>query len=516
MTIIPQPQHLTQRDGQFTLSADTAIVVDESSAGLGRRLAAELAPATGYAFKIMTHAPSGGTAIDLKLNPRLKRLGKEGYTLQATPTKVTLRAAARPGLFYATRSLLQLLPPQILREAKMEGVTWSFACVDIEDKPRFGWRGSMLDVSRHFMPKEFVKKFIDLLAFHKLNVFHWHLTDDQGWRIEIKKYPKLTEIGAWRKETLVGHLEYGDEHPVYDGIPHGGFYTQEDVREIVAYASERCVTVVPEIEMPGHSQAAIAAYPELGHIGQPLPVYTRWGINENVFNADESTLLFLQDVMSEVLDLFPSPFIHVGGDEVPKIQWKESPAAQARIKTLGLEDEDALQSYIIRRMDAFLTARGRRLIGWDEILEGGLAENATVMSWRGEEGGIIAAKSGHDVVMAPQESTYLDYYQSEDPTQEPLAIGAYLPLSQVYAYEPVAAGFTRATAKHILGASAQLWTEYIPTPKIAEYMTYPRLVAFSEVVWSPKEAKDYRGFLTRLALHLQRLDALDVNYRRLD
>ena len=516
MNILPRPAQLIENEGQFTLTDGTAIVVDPATASLGRRLAVELAPATGFTFKFLNHPPMGETSIELKLTSRLKRLGKEGYTLHVEPGKVSLRAAELPGLFYATRSLLQLLPVQILRQARVQGVAWTAPCVEIEDRPRFAWRGAMLDVSRHFMPKEFVKKLIDLLALHKLNTFHWHLTDDQGWRIEIKKYPRLTSAGAWRKETLVGHMDYSQENLTYDGIPHGGFYTQEDVREIVAYAAQRMVTIVPEIEMPGHSQAALAAYPELGNTGRALEVLTHWGINEDIYNVNESTLTFMQDVLSEVLGLFPGTFIHVGGDEVPKIQWKESPEAQARIKALGLADEDALQSYFIRRMDAFLNSRGRRLVGWDEILEGGLAENATVMSWRGEEGGIRAATSGHDVVMAPNTYTYLDYYQSEDTGREPLAIGGYLPLSEVYAYEPIPHDLPPEAARHILGAQAQLWTEYIPTPKQAEYMFFPRLSALSEVVWSPGEGKDYADFLRRLSVHLQRLDILDVHYRRLD
>ena len=516
MNILPRPAHYVEKEGQFTLTGGTAIVVDPVTAPLGQRLAAELAPATGFAFKFLSHAPKGGTAIELKLSPRLKRLGQEGYTLSIQPGRVSLRAAGLPGLFYATRSLLQLLPMQILREAKVEGIQWTAPCVEIEDSPRFAWRGAMLDVCRHFMPKEFVKKLIDLLALHKLNTLHLHLTDDQGWRIEIKKYPRLTSIGAWRKETLTGRMGYGRENLVFDGIPHGGFYTQDDLREIVAYAAQRAVTIVPEIEMPGHSQAALAAYPALGNTGRALEVLTHWGVNEDVYNVNESTLAFMQDVLSEVLDLFPGTFIHVGGDEVPKIQWKESPEAQARKRELGLEDEDALQSYFIRRMDAFLTSRGRRLVGWDEILEGGLAEHATVMSWRGEEGGIEAATSGHDVVMAPNTYTYLDYYQSEDTDHEPLAFGGFLPLSEVYAYDPIPHGLSSSKARHVLGTQAQLWTEYIPNPKQAEYMYFPRLSALSEVAWSPRAGKDYADFLRRLKVHVQRLDMLDVNYRKLD
>jgi hexosaminidase len=301
----------------------------------------------------------------------------------------------------------------------------------------------------------------------------------------------------------------------FDGVPHGGFYTQEDIREVVAYAQARYVTVVPEIEMPGHAQAAIAAYSELGNTSEPLDVRTYWGISENVFNVEESTLAFLQDVLTEVLDLFPSTFIHVGGDEAPKAQWQASSAAQARMQALGLHDEEELQSYFIRQMDAFLTSHGRRLVGWDEILEGGLAENATVMSWRGVRGGVAAVSSGHDVVMSPNTFTYFDYYQAEDRENEPLAIGGYIPLEGAYAFEPVCEGIDEAHAHHVLGGQGQLWTEYIPTPEHVEYMAFPRLCALAEAVWTPEEGKDYADFLTRLEVHLRRLDGLDVHYRHL-
>jgi len=386
-------------------------------------------------------------------------------------------------------------------------------CLEIEDYPRFSWRGMHLDVGRHFMPKEFIKKYIDLIALHKMNTFHWHLTEDQGWRIEIKKYPRLTQIGAWRKETIAGH--FSKKPMKFDGIAHGGFYSQDDIREIVEYAHRRYVTVVPEIEMPGHSQAAIVAYPELGNLSEKLPMRTYWGVDENILNADESTILFMQDILTEVLGLFDSEFIHIGGDEAPKKQWEQSTKAQARIKELGLKDEHELQSYFIKRMDTFLTSKGRRLIGWDEILEGGLAPGATVMSWRGEKGGITASKAGHDVVMATTDYTYFDYYQG-DPKMEPLAIGGYLPLQKVYSYNPIPAGMSKEQAKHILGAQGQVWTEYISTPKKAEYMAFPRACALSEVLWTPMEKKDYNNFIDRLDIHLKRLDILDVNFRPLN
>ncbi|MCA1603500.1 MAG: beta-N-acetylhexosaminidase, partial [Acidobacteria bacterium] len=429
--------------------------------------------------------------------------------LDVTPQRVIIRAAAEAGIFYGVQTLRQLFPPAIFSSSAQKGVEWTVPSVHVEDLPRFRWRGAMLDVCRHFMPKEFVLSFVDLLALHKLNTFHWHLTDDQGWRIEIRKYPRLTEVGAWRKQTRLGH----ERNPRgFDKKPHGGFYTQRDIREVVEYARQRHITVVPEIEMPGHAQAAIAAYPWLGVTAEPLEVWSRWGINANIFNPSEKTILFMQDVLTEVIELFPGTFIHVGGDEAIKDQWKASPQVQERLKELNLKDEHELQSYFIRRMDTFLAAKGRRLIGWDEILEGGLAPGATVMSWRGVKGGITAAKSGHDVVMAPTTHTYLDYYQSQDPGELP-SIGGFLPMETVYQFEPVPEDLTAAEGKRVLGAQAQLWTEYLPTPGHVEYMAFPRLTALSEVTWSLKERKNYADFLTRLNIHEQRLQHLNVNFR---
>jgi hexosaminidase len=389
--------------------------------------------------------------------------------------------------------------------------------VHIEDAPRFTWRGAHLDVSRHFMPKEFVKKYIDLLAQHKLNRFHWHLTEDQGWRIQILKYPRLTDVGSCREQTLVGPHVADPAKRVFDGKRHCGFYTQDDVREIVAYASQRFITVVPEIEMPGHAQAAIAAYPQLGvRRDTTVGVMQVWGVSKFILNADDSTVEFMQDVLREVLTLFPGPYIHIGGDEADKDQWKASPEIQARIRQLGLKDEHELQSWFIRQMDTFLTKNGRRLVGWDEILEGGLAENATVMSWRGVQGGIDAAKANHDVIMTPGSHTYLDHYQSRNRAQEPLAIGGYLPIDTVYAFEPIPSSLTPDEAKHVLGAQVQLWTEYIPNPKQLEYMAFPRMSALAEAIWTAKPRRDFTDFMQRMQTHLQRMDAMDVNYRKLE
>jgi hexosaminidase len=503
IAIIPQPVSLTRREGQCSLK-DAAIYAGAGALETAALLQ-ELLPGS-----VVNPAaqPAGASRLELTLSPALERLASEGYRLEIEPGRVVLSAAQAAGLFYGSQSLRQLLP--VSGEAVIP-------CLEIEDFPRFGWRGAMLDSCRHFFPVETVLRFIDLLALHKLNRLHWHLTDDQGWRLQIERYPRLTEVGAWRKETMVGHYEEWLQTHQFDGIPYGGFYTKADIRRVLDFARMRHVTVVPEIEMPGHAQAAVASYPELGNVSQPVEVSKGWGIHLDVYNVEESTLRFLQNVLDEVIDLFPSQFIHIGGDECPKQQWHESPAAQARMQALGLKDEEELQSFFVRRMDAFLFARGRRLIGWDEILEGGLASGAAVMSWRGEEGGIAAANAGHDVVMAPNTYTYLDYYQSAEREKEPLGIGGYLPLETVYNYEPIPAEIDPAKRHHILGTQAQLWAEYIPTSAQLEYMAFPRLSALSEVAWSPAGSKDYRNFLARLKENLlPRLDRLQVNYRPLD
>jgi hexosaminidase len=515
-TIIPRPSKVTARSGRFTLTSRTVIWTDARSAALGRQLARVLEPATGWTLPVRTGAAPSGSRIVLRRDAALTRLGPEGYRLDVRPGVVTIRAPAAAGIFYGVQSIRQLLPPEIFREAPMAGVRWTMPAMTVEDSPRFRWRGAHLDVVRHFMPKEFVKKYIDLLALQKMNSFHWHLTDDQGWRIEIRKYPRLTSIGGWRKETLVGPYTSDTAKRVFDHEVHGGFYTQEDVREIVAYARERFVNVVPEIEMPGHAQAAISAYPWLGNAGDSLAVWTIWGVSDNILNPSDSTVRFMQDVLTEVLELFPGPYIHVGGDEAAKSQWKSTTRVQERMRALGLRNEEELQSWFIRQMDDFLTAHGRRMVGWDEILEGGLAPNAVVMSWRGTSGGIAAARAGHDVVMAPGGQTYLDKYQSLDRSREPLAIGGFLPLDSVYAYDPMPAELEARFASHVLGAQGQVWTEYIKGPKNVEYMAYPRLSALAEVLWTPLARKDYADFRARLNVHLRRLDALDVNYRKPD
>ena len=517
--IIPRPRVLTPKPGQFTLSSHTSIRTDPAFIDVARRFARDVAPATGYTLNIVSSSSDVPRAIRLVrvLGRDTLSLGAEGYLLDVSTTGVTIRAAHAAGAFYALESFRQLLPPAIYRAAPITGVVWHAPSVHVEDAPRFSWRGSHLDVGRHFMPKEFVLKYIDLLARHKMNRFHWHLTEDQGWRIQIKQYPRLTDIGSCRAQTLVGPYVADPAKRVFDRTPHCGFYTQDDIREVVAYAAERFVTVVPEIEMPGHAQAAIAAYPELGvrrdTIVEPMQV---WGISEFILNADDATVTFMQNVLTEVMALFPGQYIHIGGDEAVKNQWVASPQIQARIKQLGLKDEHELQSWFVRQMDTFLTKHGRRMVGWDEILEGGLAENATVMSWRGTEGGIAAAKANHDVVMTPGSHTYFDHYQSLEQKKEPLAIGGYLPIDTVYNFEPVPASLTPTEAAHILGTQSQLWTEYIRDPKELEYMAFPRLSALAEAAWTARDRRDLHDFMQRLAPHLLRLDALDVKYRKPD
>jgi len=526
IAIIPRPSSVVRATGEFRLSPQTIIIADRADSLPARRLSRDLAPATGFDLPVrFTNVSSGNRIVFQRAPARDTSFGAEGYRLAVKPGVVTITSAAPAGAFYAVQSIRQLLPAAIFRDAPVSGVEWTMPAVTIIDRPQFSWRGMHLDVSRHFMPKEFVKKYIDLLALHKMNTFHWHLTDDQGWRIEIKKYPRLTEIGAWRSQTLIGHSPGRDTtHNTYDTKRHGGFYTQDDIREIVAYAHERFVRIVPEIEMPGHSQAAIAAYPSLGNFGDTVRVWDQWGVTPRILNPSDTTIAFMQDVLTEVMSLFPGEFIHIGGDEAIKPEWKASPRAQAKIRALGITPSDSanprdvraeneLQSWFITQMDKFLTAHGRRLIGWDEILEGGLAPNAAVMSWRGIQGGIAAARAGHDVVMAPGDHTYFDHYQTRNTAEEPLAIGGFLPLDTVYAYNPVPADLEPRFTQHILGAQGQVWTEYIEGPKNVEYMAFPREAALAEVLWTAPSLRDFADFSARLTQHLARLQALDVNYR---
>lgn len=504
ISIVPKPAKIEIGSGFFRMDQNTKIAADakpEEALAVAEDLASKLRQSTGYPINILrTSGKTHKNALLFKLSSGLSRLGREGYLLSAKRDGVTVEAFSPAGLFYGAQTLLQLLPPEIAKSEPVAGISWTIPCVKIEDKPRFKWRGVHLDVGRHFFPKEFIKKYIDLLAMYKMNTFHWHLTEDQGWRIEIKKYPKLAEVGAWRKETMD------------DDRPHGGFYTQDEIREVVDYAKKRFITVVPEIEMPGHSQAALASYPELSCSGGPFKVNTEFGVINDVYCAgNEKTFEFLEDVLSEVIDLFPGEFVHIGGDEVPKLRWQNCLKCQERIKTEGLASEEELQSYFIQRIERFLNAKGKRLIGWDEILEGGLAPNAAVMSWRGVAGGIEAARSGHDVVMSPTSYCYFDYYQAL--ANEPKAIGGFLPIDKVYSYEPLPAELTLQEAAHILGAQANIWTEYMPNTQQVEYMLMPRMLALSEVVWTKKELRNFHDFLQRLTPHYERLAAAEINFR---
>lgn len=520
-SLIPQPVEITELGGEWELKPDTVIFYSGKGAQQPAELLAEqLRPATGFKLPVKKKTfwrSKEGNIVFQSLEDAA--LGEEGYEVDITDF-VSIKAPSNAGLFYGGQTFRQLLPPEIYF-SELASNDWNVSRVAIRDVPRFGWRGLMLDCGRYFMPKEDVMRFIDTMASLKFNTLHWHLTEDQGWRIEIKKYPKLTEVGAWRKESVEGHAR--DKPIKYDGIPHGGFYTQDDIREVVAYAAERHITVVPEIDMPGHMQAAIAAYPELGCTTNVLPVKVEWGVNPNILNPEASTVQFCKDVLTEVMELFPSEFIHIGGDEARKDQWEASERIQQLREERGLKNMHEMQSWFIQQIDDFLVANGRRLIGWDEIAEGGLAENAAVMWWRGKAGqthGLEiakkAAQDGHDIVVAANGSLYFDYYQSKDKQNEPLAIGGFLPLESVYQFEPVIDGLDEATAAHILGAQGQIWTEYIPTMKHAEYMAFPRACALAELVWLPQDQKDYDNFLERMKAQERRFDAAGINYRGIE
>ncbi|WP_084958455.1 beta-N-acetylhexosaminidase [Thermoactinospora rubra] len=497
--IIPKPVRLDRRPGRFVLDDRTALTADPALSQVAMWLRGELGPAVGG--ELLPREPASGT-----IRLRLADLPAEAYRLTAGPGEVLVEAGGPVGAFYGAQTLRQLLPAHAYRRAGARPM--ELPAVLVEDRPRFAWRGCLLDVARHFMTKHHLLRFIDLMAMHKLNVLHLHLTDDQGWRVEIRRYPRLTQVGGWRRESQTGW------NGAMDGQPHGGYYTQDDIREIVAYAAARQITVVPEIDLPGHTQAAIAAYPELGNLDTPLEVATTWGIGVNVLNAEDGTVEFFKNVFDEVLELFPSPVVCVGGDECRKDQWKTSPAAQRRIAELGLRDEEELQSWFIGRIGDHLAARGRRLLGWEEILEGGgPARGAVVAAWRGDLGAVLAARAGHDVVACPNTSVYLDYRQS-DGADEPVPFGTVLTLQDVYAFEPVPAEL-RGTpeAARVIGAQCAVWTELIDSDRRIDYMVFPRLSAFAETVWSGP-GRDFAGFSERLAAHLERLDAIGVEYRR--
>ena len=496
-SIIPKPLSQKIGNGSFIFNNDVAIVSEPKLQEVSNYFTLYLKD--NYNFELSNN--NSTKKITFKIDDSINN--DEGYELNVSKNDITIKSKHAKGAFYAVQSLIQLLPlPSDLNSFKI-------LCLRIKDQPQFTYRGMHLDVGRHFFSVDFIKKYIDLMARLKMNTFHWHLTEDQGWRIEIKKYPKLQEIAAFRKETLIGH--YNDQPHQFDGKPYGGFYTQEQIKEVVAYAKTRQVTIIPEIEMPGHSQAAIAAYPELGCSGKQVEVATKWGVFDEVYCPKESTFKFLEDVIDEVVALFPGKYIHIGGDEAPKTNWKNCEYCQKLIKKEGLKDEHGLQSYFIARMEKYINTKGKQIIGWDEILEGGLAPNATVMSWRGTSGAVQAAKEGHDVILTPGSHCYFDHYQSEN-ENEPLAIGGFLPLEKVYHFNPIPEELSEEESKYVLGAQGNVWTEYMQTEKQVEYMAFPRAIALSEVLWSSPKHKNYSDFIHRLEQYQKRLDQLEVNY----
>ena len=511
-SVIPMPNDVTLSEGSFNLAgqdfyADAAL--DQASHKAIADFWDQLYRVSGK--KSTLSSEETGQKVRFIPNPNL---GAEEYALNVNDKGVTVEASAFGGFFYAIQTLKQMLPAEIYGNKKVHA-DWVLPCVNILDAPRFDYRGIHLDPCRHFWSIEETKRYIDIAATYKLNRLHWHLTEDQGWRMEIKKYPKLTEVGAWRNGTCIGK-----DFDSNDGIRYGGFYTQEQMREIVAYAAERNITVIPEVDLPGHMVAALAAYPELGCTGGPYEVWTRWGVSEDVLCVGkEETFTFLEDVLTEVMDIFPSEYIHIGGDECPKVRWENCPLCQARIKELGLKAhgnitaEQELQCYVTARIQKFLNDHGRKIIGWDEILEGNLAEGATVMSWRGTQGGIEAAKRGFDVIMTPNSHMYIDYYQSQERDKEPLCIGGLVTVPRLYSYEPYE-GMEPGTEDHILGVQANLWTEYVTSPEFLEYMLLPRLCALSEVQWCNADRKDYNRFDASLDHTFKMLDIMGYTYAK--
>lgn len=496
ISIIPQPNSITINKDSF--SRTNNFLVEQKGGDLANEIV--------FFYDMIDLIPKSNeeamSKVVLEIDPNLKIA--ESYELRITESKIQISGADSHGVFYGLQTLKQIALQN--QNSGLQGLV-------VKDAPRFSYRGMHLDVGRHFFDVDYIKTYIDLIASHKMNRFHWHLTEDQGWRIEIKKYPKLTEVAAFRKETIMGRWSSrSTRNPSYDQKPYGGYYTQDEVKEIVQYAADRHIIVIPEIEMPGHALAAISAYPNLGNTGKQYEVATRWGVFPQIYAPKEETFQFLEDVLTEVMALFPSEYIHIGGDEAPKKQWEESDFAQQLIREKGLADEHELQSYFIKRIEGFLNENGRSIIGWDEILEGGVAPNATVMSWRGVSGGIAAAKAGHQVIMTPTDACYFDYYQAEPTEFEPLAIGGFLPVEFVYNYEPVPSVLSSKEGKYILGAQGNLWSEYIKTPEQANYMILPRMTALSEVVWSSKEARDYPSFVKRLQVFQETYKDLGVNY----
>jgi hexosaminidase len=505
INVVPVPMQVTEGKGVFLIQSGTRIQVDETNGTneMAELFAKKISSASGLDLGISSYNaafPKSNTIVFTTLGADVA-LGKEGYSIEITETNVHIKAVSANGFFYGLQTLLQLLPPDIEKPGS-GSKAYSLPVVSIKDMPRFGYRGMHLDVGRHMYSVDFIKKYLDIMAMYKMNTFHWHLTEDQGWRIEIRKYPLLTSISSMRKGTQIGKSDESDN------IPYGGFYTQAEAREIVAYAATKFITVIPEIEMPGHVVALLAAYPALSCTGGPFEVRIKWGVADDILCAgNDSVFTVMQDILTEVMDIFPSKYIHIGGDEAPKVRWKECKKCQARIQNEGLKDEAELQSYFIKRIEKFLTSKNRKLIGWDEILEGGLAPEATVMAWRGVQAGIDAATQGHDAIMTPVDYCYFDYYQG-DPATEPESFGGHLTLKTVYSYNPVPPVLTSDQAKHIIGVQGNVWTEYMKTPEGVEFKAFPRAIALAEVAWSQQERRNWDDFINRMDNQFPRLDNL--------
>ena len=566
--ITPEPQKISfpeSKQNGFRLSKKTSLEVSgvDYYKNYIKNFVSFVNQETGFELNSKINKKSN---ILLRITDRNLDLGKEGYKISILPKEnLIVESNTERGLFYGIESLKQIIHftkrkrdeesfTEFDVDVKVENIkdvksqqnfnaanlttagyknvnetgyfqglekvetksldVYNIMPMIIEDYPRFKYRGMMLDVSRHFMPKEFIKKFIDIMSIHKMNKFHWHLTDDHGWRIEIKQYPKLTEIGSMRNGTLIGHSRFAGKNPKFDNIPHGGFYTQEEIKDIIKYAEERFIEIIPEIDMPGHTASLIASYPELGTLKEKTEVKKIWGVQDEILIPTENTFNFLDNLFREIADIFPSSYVHIGGDEARKKQWIESEEVQKLMEKLEIEDEDSLQTYFIGRVQKILNNYEKKIIGWDEIIEGGLVNDATVMSWRGEEGGIFAAKAGNNAIMSPTSHLYFDYYQAR--TGEPLAIGGLIPLEKVYSYEPIPEGLDINQATKILGAQGNVWTEYIKTPEMVEYMSVPRMTALSEIVWSKRKKRDFSEFRKRLNFYKYFLDKKKVNYRSKD
>ena len=566
--ITPEPQKITfpeSKQNGFRLSKKTSLEVSgvDNSKNFIKSFVSFVNQETGFELNSKINKKSN---ILLRITDQNLDLGEEGYKISILPKEnLIVESNTERGLFYGIESLKQIIHftkrkrdeesfTEFDVDVKVENIkdvksqqnfnaanlttagyknvnetgyfqglekvetksldVYNIMPMIIEDYPRFKYRGMMLDVSRHFMPKEFIKKFIDIMSIHKMNKFHWHLTDDHGWRIEIKQYPKLTEIGSMRDGTLIGHSRFAGKNPKFDNIPHGGFYTQEEIKDIIKYAEERFIEIIPEIDMPGHTASLIASYPELGTLKEKTEVKKIWGVQDEILIPTENTFNFLDNLFREIADIFPSSYVHIGGDEARKKQWIESDEVQKLMEKLEIEDEDSLQTYFIGRVQKILNNYEKKIIGWDEIIEGGLVNDATVMSWRGEEGGIFAAKAGNNAIMSPTSHLYFDYYQAR--TGEPLAIGGLIPLEKVYSYEPIPEGLDINQATKILGAQGNVWTEYIKTPEMVEYMSVPRMTALSEIVWSKRKKRDFSEFRKRLNFYKYFLDKKKVNYRSKD